>query len=179
MTLVPVEKLHPYPGNARRGDVDMIADSLRINGQYKPIVVNKGTKAPDLADTVLCGNHTWEAAKQLGWEHIDVHWVDLDKHQARNVVLIDNKANDSATYDVDALVDMLTEYPDLSGTGFTRDDVDTLLESLDTAGEDDVPDMPADAEPTQWNLLVECESEDAAKLLKTKLTAEGYTCGIA
>lgn len=178
MTLVPVDKLNPYPGNARRGDVDMIADSLRINGQYKPIVVNKGTKEPDLADTVLCGNHTLEAAKQLGWSKIDVHWVDYDAPTARKVVLVDNKANDTATYDVDALVDLLTDYPDLEGTGFSRDDVDALLESLDAPDEGDVPDMPADEEPTQWNLLVECESEDAAKLLKSKLIAEGYTCGL-
>lgn len=179
MTQEPTSSLTPYPGNARRGDVDMIVRSLEQHGQYKPIVVNRGTKAPNLERTILAGNHTWQAAKQLGWEKIDVHWVDMDEHQARNVVLIDNKANDAATYDVDALVDMLTEYPDLTGTGFTRDELDTLLESLETPDEVDVPDMPTDDEPTQWNLLVECESEDAAKLLKTKLTAEGYTCGIA
>lgn len=179
MTQEPTSSLNPYPGNARRGDVDMIARSLEQHGQYKPIVVNKGTKAPNLERTILAGNHTWQAAKQLGWEQIDVHWVDMDEHQARNVVLVDNKANDAASYDVDALVDMLTEYPDLTGTGFTRDELDTLLESLETPDEVDVPDMPADDEPDQWNLLVECESEDAAKLLKTKLTAEGYTCGIA
>lgn len=179
MTQEPTASLNPYPGNARRGDVDMIARSLETHGQYKPIVVNKGTTAPNLERTILAGNHTWEAAKQLGWEHIDVHWVDFDEAAAHKVVLVDNKANDAATYDVEALVDMLTEYPDLAGTGFTRDELDTLLESLEAPGEDDVPDMPADEEPTQWNLLVECESEDAAKLLKTKLTAEGYTCGLA
>lgn len=179
MTKQATSSLNPYPGNARRGDVDMIARSLELHGQYKPIVVNKGTKAPNLERTILAGNHTWEAAKQLGWETIDVHWVDVDEHQARNIVLIDNKANDSASYDVEALVDMLTEYPDLSGTGFTRDELDALLEELDAPTMDDVPDMPADDEPAQWNILVECESEDAAKLLKTKLTAEGYTCGLA
>ena len=145
----------------------MIARSLEQHCQYKPIVVNKGTKAPNLERTILAGNHTWEAAKQLGWEQIDVHWVDVDKHQVRDIVLIDNKANDSASYDVDALVDMLTEYPDLSGTGFTRDELDTLLESLDAPTEDDAPDMPADEEPAQWKLLVECATEDEAKLLKS------------
>lgn len=177
MTLVPVEKLHPYPGNARRGDVDLIADSLRINGQYKPIVVNKGEKEPDLTNTVLCGNHTLAAAKQLGWGKIDVHWVDYDAPTARKVVLVDNKANDTATYDVDALVDLLTDYPDLEGTGFTRDDVDALLETIDER-DADIPDLPPEEPPTEWNILVECESENAAKHLKAKLTAEGYTCGL-
>jgi ParB-like chromosome segregation protein Spo0J len=179
VALEAIEIFNPYPGNARRGDVGMIADSLELHGQYKPIVVNKGTKAPGLANTILAGNHTWQAALQLGWEKIDVHWVDVDEHQARNIVLIDNKANDSATYDVEALVDMLTEFPDLEGTGFTRDELDTLLEELDTPDEADIPDMPADTGPENYNLLVECDSEDEAKLLRTKLRAEGYTCGLA
>ncbi|WP_297453280.1 ParB N-terminal domain-containing protein [uncultured Corynebacterium sp.] len=178
MALEAIEIFNPYPGNARRGDVDMIARSLELHGQYKPIVVNKGTKAPNLANTILAGNHTWEAAKQLGWETIDVHWVDVDERQARDIVLIDNRANDAASYEVEALVDLLTEYPDLDGTGFTRDELDTLLEELDTPTADDVPDMPPE-EPTAWNLLVECATEDEAKLLKAKLTAEGYTCGLA
>ena len=179
MALEPIGTLHPYPGNARRGDVGMIVDGLERFGQYRAIIVNTGKQAPELANTVLCGNHTLEAAKQLGWTEIDVQWVDYDQATAHKLVLWDNKTQDAATYDVEALVDMLTEYPDLTGTGFTRDELDTLLESLETPGEDDVPDMPADEEPTQWNLLVECDSEDAAKLLKTKLTAEGYTCGLA
>lgn len=179
MTQEPTASLNPYPGNARRGDVDMIARSLEQHGQYKPIVVNRGSKASDLKHVILAGNHTWEAARQLGWETIEVHWVDVDEKQARDIVLIDNKANDAASYDVDALVDLLTEYPDLDGTGFTRDELDALLEELDAPGEDDVPDMPAEEPATEWNLLVECGSADEAKLLKTKLTAEGYTCGLA
>lgn len=177
MTREPIGSLHAYRGNARRGDVDMIARSLEQHGQYKPIVVNKGTKDPELERMILAGNHTWQAARQLGWETIDVHWVDVDAKQARDIVLVDNKANDAASYDVDALVDLLTEYPDLSGTGFTRDELDALLEELDEP--DEVPDMPDEEPATEWNLLVECDSEDAAKLLKTKLTAEGYTCGLA
>ena len=109
---------------------------------------------------------------------MDAHWVDLTAEQARRVVLVDNRANDAASYDVDALVDLLTEYPDLDGTGFTRDELDTLLEELDAA-DAEVPDMPDEEPATEWNLLVECGSEDEAKLLKTKLTAEGYTCGLA
>ncbi len=178
MTQIAVADLAHYPGNARQGDVDMIAESLEVNGQYKPIVVNRGDKEPSLTNTVLCGNHTLDAAKQLGWATLDAHWVDLTAEQARRVVLVDNRANDAASYDVDALVDLLTEYPDLDGTGFTRDELDTLLEELDAA-DAEVPDMPDEEPATEWNLLVECGSEDEAKLLKTKLTAEGYTCGLA
>ncbi|SDR76861.1 ParB N-terminal domain-containing protein [Corynebacterium timonense] len=180
MTLTPINELRPYPGNARRGDVGMIAHSLETHGQYKPIVAVTGEKEPELAGVIVAGNHTWQAAQELGWENIDVHFIDVDKKQARDIVLIDNKANDAATYDVDALVDLLTDYPDLDGTGFTRDDVDALLETIgDTDDDSDVPGLPDDPEPTQWNVLVECDTEADARTLKGRLTAEGYTAGIA
>lgn len=178
MTLVNIAELEFYPGNARRGDVGMIADSLKKHGQYKPIVANRGTHAPALERTILAGNHTWQAALQLGWETIDVHWVDVDEHKARDIVLIDNRANDVATYDVDGLVDLLTEYPDLDGTGFGREDLDELLDSLESRDEEP-PALPPDPPEDQWNILVECADKDEAKLLKAKLTAEGYTCGLA
>ena len=57
---VPLEKLSPYPYNARRGNVEVIRESLRVNGQYKPIVVQKST------GHVLAGNHTLEAARAEG-----------------------------------------------------------------------------------------------------------------
>lgn len=180
MTRVPVADLHLYPGNARRGNVDMISDSLKTHGQYKPIVVNRGGKAPELANTVIAGNHTLQAAKLLGWDTIDVHWIDVTADEARRIVLVDNRTQDKATYDVDALLDLLTESPDLDGTGFTRDDVDALLESLDEQEtDDDVPDMPDEPEPAVWAVLVECDSEADARDLKTRLIAEGYQAGIA
>ena len=51
---VSLEDLEPFPGNARRGNVDLILDSLRANGQYKPLTVRRHGDAL----TVLAGNHT-------------------------------------------------------------------------------------------------------------------------
>lgn len=39
--LIPVEQLKPYGQNPGRGNVELIADSLRANGQYRPVVVNR------------------------------------------------------------------------------------------------------------------------------------------
>ena len=58
---VPVASLVPYGANPRHGDVDGIATSLEVNGQYRPIVVRSGT------NEVLAGNHTLLAARQPGW----------------------------------------------------------------------------------------------------------------
>lgn len=169
MTQVSIAELKFYPGNARRGDIDLIAESLGKLGQYKPIVVN--------ADgTILAGNHTVMAAQRLGWETIDVHRVDVDDDTAKRIVIVDNKANDQSTYDVEDLVNLLTELPTLEATGFTRDEVDQLLESLDDI-DAEIPERPAEPAPEGFNLLVECENAEEQQRIKARLLAEGVTVG--
>ena len=169
MTLVNIAELRFYPGNARRGDIDLIAESLGKLGQYKPIVVNKD-------GTILAGNHTVMAAQRLGWETIDVHRVDVDDDTAKRIVIVDNKANDQSTYDVEDLVNLLTELPTLEATGFTRYEVDQLLESLDDI-DAEIPERPAEPTPEGFNLLVECENAEEQARIKARLLAEGVTVG--
>ena len=78
---VAVADLNTYHKNPRRGDVDVIAESLRELGQYKPLVVNEGTKT-GRPNEVLAGNHTLLAARQLGWDEVEVHFVDYDDIEA-------------------------------------------------------------------------------------------------
>lgn len=118
---VPVDSLLPYPGNARQGDIGAIAESLRVNGQYRPIVVNRPTS------TILVGNHTWAAARALGWDRIAVTFVDVDETEAARIVLVDNRTADLAGYDVETLTEVLRGLTSLDGTGYTADDLDDLI----------------------------------------------------
>lgn len=166
-----ISSLKFYPGNARRGDIDLIAESLEVLGQYKPVVACVGDKAPELKNVLLAGNHTTMAAQRLGWDTVDVHWVDVDSETAKRIVIVDNKANDEAGYDVEALVDLLTELPDLRATGFDRDELDELLEALEETPE---PEKPPVVEPRPgFNLLVECEDAEQRARVKKQLLAEG------
>lgn len=174
MTMTPISQLRFYPGNARRGDIDLIAESLERLGQYKPVVVNTGGKEPELANVILAGNHTVMAAQRLGWDTVDVHLVDLDADTAKRVVIVDNRSNDVSTYDAEELVNLLTELPDLEATGFDRDELDAMLEALDDI-DDDVPDRPADPKPDGFNLLIECDSVEEQQRIKSRLLAEGVT----
>jgi DNA modification methylase len=136
---VPISKLKPYPGNPRRGNVTAIKDSLKVVGQYRPIVVNRSTME------VLAGNHTLIAAKALGWSEIAVTYVDADPERAKRIVLADNRTNDLAGYDSQALVELLSDLEDLEGTGYGQDDLDTLLDELDRdegIGEDTPAPLP-------------------------------------
>ena len=115
-TLEPLASLKRYPINPREGDIGAISESLRLLGQYRPIVVNKRNRQ------ILKGNHTAAAASALGWAEIAVVWVDVDDEQAAKIVLADNRTADKATYDNDLLLSTLKELPNLEGTGFDPED---------------------------------------------------------
>lgn len=122
MKTVKLSKLKQFSGNPRIGNVDLIAESLKENGQFRPLIVNKD-------NTILAGNHTYLAMKQLGWKECEVHYVDVDKSQAKKIVLVDNRLNDVAGYDGELITEMLTDLlnaGELAGTGFDADDVDDL-----------------------------------------------------
>lgn len=134
---VPIDEVHPYSSNPRRGDLEQIKTSLQANGQYRPIVANRRD------GSVLAGNHTWKAAKTLGWDQIAVTWVDVDDEDAARIVLIDNRANDLASYDDTALAVLLGSLPDLSGTGYSSADLAALLADGDEPVHLTDPDEPS------------------------------------
>jgi ParB-like chromosome segregation protein Spo0J len=122
---VAVGKLTPHPQNVRQGDVGAISMSLEMHGQYRPIVAQKST------GYILAGNHTYKAAMSLGWKDIAVTYVDVDDDQALRILLMDNRANDIASYDEGGLGEVLSLLMDtekqLAGTGFNPEDLDELL----------------------------------------------------
>ncbi|MFI1100283.1 ParB N-terminal domain-containing protein [Streptomyces melanogenes] len=124
---VLVGDLAPYHRNPRNGDIPSIAESLTVNGQYKAIVVNKGTHT-GRANEILAGNHTYAAAQQLGWERIAATWVDVDEDAAKRIVVVDNRTSDLAGYDSALLAEILEDLPDLGGTGYDQEALDALLD---------------------------------------------------
>lgn len=143
-------ELRPYHRNPRRGNVEVIAASLKELGQYRPIVVNVGTKTGRSYE-VLAGNHTWLAAQKLDWNDIDTHEVDVDDETAARIVAIDNRAPDLGTYDNSDLLALLDSLPDLTATGWTAPDLDALRDDVENEGAtevddnaDDVPIAPED-----------------------------------
>ena len=133
---VPVEDVRPWHRNARNGDVGIISESLKRNGQYKPILVQKST------GKIIAGNHTWRAARALKWEKIAVQFLDVTDDQAERIVLVDNRTSDLATYDYDILKDQLSLLPDLAGTGYTLEDIQTLGELVDEPLDTDTGHKP-------------------------------------
>jgi ParB-like chromosome segregation protein Spo0J len=130
------ELKHPPP-NARQGDVGAVYESIQANGFYGTLIVQRST------GHVLVGNHRMKAAAMAGLSELPVQYVDVTDEEALRILLVDNRANDLATYDEAELADVLKELaasePGLSGTGYDGDDLDDLLQKL----EDMAPPMPA------------------------------------
>lgn len=123
------DDLKPHPRNPRNGDVDAIVESLRVNGQYRPLVTTKD-------GTILSGNHTYMAAGELRWNHVACVTLDIDpmSPQAHRIMLADNRTADLGKYDDGVLMELLHDLVDtdfgLVGTGYSSDDVITLVDSV-------------------------------------------------
>lgn len=126
LEIVSVDDIQLYPDNPRVGDIPAIAESLKHNLQFQAIIVQRST------GFILAGNHTYEAAKLLGWEELDVAYVDVDDRAALKIVLAANRTADLGTYNEDLLLSLLAELREgddglLDGTGYTDEDVDELI----------------------------------------------------
>ncbi|WP_086559892.1 hypothetical protein [Streptomyces africanus] len=163
---VSLEDLTPFEGNARRGNVETILDSLRANGQYKPLTVRRQGETM----TILAGNHTylallrheesgrdacrdWELANDRPCQlciNVDAddptalsHLIECDDDTAKRINLVDNKAADDGAYDEEALAAILGSLESgPAGTGYTDEEADSILARYE---EEDVVEYTAPA----------------------------------
>lgn len=174
---LPLVDVRLYHKNARKGDLTMIVASLKKHGQYKPIVVNKGTHT-GRKNEVLAGNHTVKALRQLAADHPDdpawqtvlVHYLDVDDGKAASINAADNRIGDLGGYDDELLAELLSDIPDLTGTGYTDEDLAKLLGTNIIEGDADTHESPH-----VFGVIVECDNEQQQATLLDQLNGEGFT----
>lgn len=155
----PLSDLKPYYKNARRGDIDAIAESLKTLGQFKPLVVNLGTLT-GRPNEILAGNHTAQAAAKIGMTALQVAWVDVDEDTATKIVVADNRTSDLSSYDNEALAALLGGLTDYTGTGFSQSDYTRLLPKP-AAGEDEWTDYKVPNFVVSYQLVFDDEAQQA------------------
>lgn len=119
--------LKPHPDNPRRGDTERIKESIRANGFYGAVVVQKKT------GLIIAGNHRVKAAIELGIDQVPVIEHDCDDATASRILLADNRTSDVAGYDEDTLRDLLidaTRSNNILGTGYEPREVEAKLAAL-------------------------------------------------
>lgn len=122
--MIMIDELEPYPGNARLGDKATLVESLEANGQYRSLIVRE----TDDGLVVLCGNNTLAALEHRGDLEARCEVVHCDDATALRVNLIDNRANDKATYDDRARAALLELLDgELTGSGYSDEEADTIV----------------------------------------------------
>lgn len=167
---VPIGSVKPHPENYNQHDINAIAQSLTVNGQYRPIVVDANTSF------ILAGNGTWAAAKKLGWPAIAADLVDVDAVTARRILLVDNFAT-TPDYDEMAVLAILNELGgDLDGTGLDGDDYAKLLaKAAPPLPEPDEGGDDSDRIGSTFAVMITCDDEqDQAELIE-RFIGEGMT----
>ena len=135
---IPVRDLAEHPDNPRRGRDAAVSESIKANGFFGAILVQKSS------GLIIAGNTRWRAANEAGNETIPGFWVDCDDEAAKRILLADNRVSDLADYDERAVMDLLLELSEaedgLAGTGYDE----TAMALLSAALEDvEVPEMDA------------------------------------
>jgi DNA modification methylase len=135
--------LRPWTRNARthsKKQVRQIADSIRTFGFTNPVLI-------DRENTILAGHGRVEAAKLLGLETVPCLRIEhMTPEQKRAYVIADNKLALNAGWDEDLLAEELEALSsldldfDVSLTGFSIAEIDSLIEAKDP----EEPGDPAD-----------------------------------
>lgn len=164
---VALGDLHPFPGNARRGDPAVILQSLVRTGQFRSLIVRDTGNGL----VVLAGNHTLQALLAHGpgpcgmttttedgelpcalcsgqeWAPVArCEIVTCDDATATRINLVDNRSAELGGWDEEALAELIGGLDgDLAGTGYSEQDLTDLLAAIEEAYEEE----PESAEPEQ------------------------------
>jgi hypothetical protein len=120
---VPLALLSPASENANKGSIARVVESLSEFGQHRRLVVRQANRE------IIVGNHTYMAAKTLGWESIDVLVVDDDETKAIRRAIADNATRDRAEWDKELLAEQLERVGPVPG--YDENEVAGLLASLE------------------------------------------------
>jgi len=138
---VPLDDLVLDDRNARKGNVAVIIESLREFGQHRPVVAQKGT------NKVIAGNHLVKAARSLGWQDVQVLYVDDDDKKALRRSLADNAVSDTAKWENDLLVELLEEAGPVPG--YDQDSLNKLIAQTTPKLQVEDPIFPIVARPNE------------------------------
>ena len=127
--LAPADHVVPHPDNPNNGDIEAVAESIEVNGMYRPIYAQRSTSR------ILAGHTAYAACLSLGATEVPIIWLDVDDTTAVKILLTDNKTALLAKLDPALELNLLRDLDDTSdllGTGYTTADIDALTKTTDT-----------------------------------------------
>ena len=140
---VSLEKLRPYERNAKKhgaGQIEKLKASIMEFGFLTPCLI-------DSEYNLIAGHGRVMAAKELGIETVPCVFVEgLTDEQRRAYILADNRLGELGEWDMELVLDELTELDDLGFdielTGFEMPEYDEIIED-EESDFDDIERMEA------------------------------------
>lgn len=127
---VPINSIFEDPKNARihpPKNIEGIKASLVRFGQQRHLVVSIQDK------TIIAGNGTFRAAKELGWKEIGVVWSKLSVEESKAYGIADNQLGLTSEWDINLLASNTKELSewqsdqDWTALGFTNEEIQPLI----------------------------------------------------
>jgi len=149
---VSPDELQQHPDNANMGDLDAIEESIRVNGLYSPLLVQRSS------GRIVAGN-----ALKMGLPTVPVVYLDVTDEEALRIMVVDNRTtrlgrdDESQLYEV---LDMLRATDNgFSGTGYEYADFAALAELMEAPLELEPPEevVDPDSPSTGGGLIYEVE----------------------
>lgn len=134
---VDIHSITPWANNPRNNEtaVQAVAESIKRFGFASPIIARTENRE------VIAGHTRLLAAQSLGLDTVPVRFMDLDPADAKLLALADNRIGEIAEWDESMLASILEELRDddidVSGLGFTDEELSDLLEMPDLDDESD------------------------------------------
>ena len=164
---IPIDVLTEDESNARLHEgrsIKAIKESLSRFGQQKPIVLRQDGKS------VLAGNGTLRAARELGWTQIAAVKTKLKGEEAAAFSIADNRTAELSDWDVGVLEEHIGSFDTLDGIGFTMAELGELFKTDD----DDSPALLEGNLPSEEDI-----EETNVKFVQLYFEPESYDKFIA
>lgn len=179
--LWPLDKIIPYPQNAKLHNVELIAESIKQFKIDQPIAV-------DAAGVIIKGHGRLKAARSLGLTEFPVVVrTDLTPEQVRLARLADNRSNEGG-WDSEMLGiemrELAMEMPefDFAALGLSEawtDDMGATESATSQEETKDKKDIQIEKEfHSGWYLEIDCESERQQQDLYNRFIDEGIKCRV-
>jgi site-specific DNA-methyltransferase (adenine-specific) len=159
---VDIDSLVEWEHNPRINTeaVSKVARSIERFGFAAPVIARE-------EDSMVIAGHTRiAAARSLGLSTIPVRYMKLSRTEAELLAIADNKLGEISDWNEDMLKDILSALPenDLDDIGFSQNELDSLLENIDT-------ELP----PESDNAVYDTDYDDADNLdlERVKIAEEG------
>lgn len=158
---VDIDSLVEWEHNPRINTeaVSKVARSIERFGFASPVIARE-------EDSMVIAGHTRiAAARSLGLSTIPVRYMKLSRTEAELLAIADNKLGEISDWNEDMLKDILTALPenDLDDTGFSQDELDSLLQNIDT-------ELPPESDNGVYD---DYEDADNLDLERVKIAEEG------